>query len=241
MIYLYNFQCIKRLVTFCVNVCTRDCLLQSALLSRVALAILGLALLSGCASIQGDGSRSSADPVIDVERAQLEDNLPLIDISDLSGSGANALPVDTNRDRVRWGGTIAGIENREDGSTLVEIVSRPLRNRGRPIHNDTSSGRFYALIDRFLDPEIVVQGRDMTVEGELIGLAQGFVGDTPYIFPSITVDDYKYWQKNSANQRPRLSIHDQIYHQHPGFPHSWPHHHGHGPSYFGIGATIRLH
>ena len=39
---------------------------------------------------------------------------------------------------VRWGGVIAGVENRADGS-VVEVVSRPLSDDARPEENDATA------------------------------------------------------------------------------------------------------
>src|SRR5690625_901840 len=52
--------------------------------------------------------------------------------------------------RVRWGGTIAGIDNDAE-RTCLEVVGRVLQSSGRPLAQDNSAGRFLACIDDFLD------------------------------------------------------------------------------------------
>ncbi|MBX2886976.1 MAG: Slp family lipoprotein [Granulosicoccus sp.] len=96
---------------------------------------------------------------------------------------------------IRWGGTIARLENVADQITEVEVVSRPLRGNGRPLHNDQSEGRFIAVFERFLDPQIVTVGRDITVVGSLSGRKEGRVGDSSYVFPLVAVKEFTYWKK----------------------------------------------
>lgn len=95
---------------------------------------------------------------------------------------------------VRWGGSIASVMNQSDGSTLLEIVSRPLYSGGRPIHDDRSEGRFLAVLDGFLDPEIVTAGRDVTVLGKLAGRKPGKIGESDYVFPVVYIQDYRIWK-----------------------------------------------
>lgn len=95
---------------------------------------------------------------------------------------------------VRWGGTIASIENRED-ETWLEIVSRRLGRNGRPTQDDQSEGRFLVRMDQFLDPEIYSEGRLVTVHGELVGHQQGKIGDKPYTFPVIISKTLYLWEE----------------------------------------------
>lgn len=99
---------------------------------------------------------------------------------------------------VRWGGTIASINNTEDGKSVLEIVSRPLYSGGRPIHNDQSAGRFIAETSQFLDPEIVKVGRDMTLVGTVDGIREGKVGEANYRFPVVAIDTYRYWKQQTT-------------------------------------------
>ena len=99
---------------------------------------------------------------------------------------------------VRWGGTIAGISNLEDGKTAIELVSRPLHTGGRPIHNDTTEGRFIAETADFLDPEIIKVGRDLTLVGTVTGLREGKVGEAEYEFPVVAIDNYRYWKRRAS-------------------------------------------
>lgn len=151
--------------------------------------IAGSLLASACAISQpaptaGELTVSN----VTVVQAQQDERLAL-SAGNTSEPAAGALSV------VRWGGTITRVLNRADGVTVVEIVSRPLYSGGRPKHDDRSDGRFLAEVSEFLDPEIVVAGRDMTVVGTLAGRRTGTIGEAEYVFPVVTVQNYKYWKQ----------------------------------------------
>jgi outer membrane lipoprotein len=97
---------------------------------------------------------------------------------------------------VRWGGTIASLENQET-DTWIEVVSRPLRPWGRPRTSDTSQGRFLARVREFLDPAIYTSGRELTVSGTVDGLVTRSIGEFPYRFPVIDVSVHHLWEPDS--------------------------------------------
>ena len=138
---------------------------------RVAIAAAGLLVLAGCATPHPGGSVSS------------------IAVGDVRA----ATPATPQS--VRWGGTIASIANSEDGTTTLEIVSRPLSRNGRPVRNDSTDGRFFAEVNEVLDPSIVKTGRDITVTGLVGEVRDGTIGDSPYVFPVVDVNDYHYWNQ----------------------------------------------
>ena len=133
---------------------------------------------------------------------------------------------------VRWGGTIAGVTNLESGVTQLEVVSRPLRRNGRPLHNDKSDGRFLAEVNEFLDPEIVKTGRDITVTGTASGVREGSVGEAVYAFPLVKVESYHYWKVQPVQTQqhfPHWNQYDSFHHGHwhnsfwhDDFFHDWP-------------------
>jgi len=173
----------------------------------LALASIGLVAgwLSGCASAKP--LPSSPDSIVSAV-------LP-----------SDAQSSDTTGSLVRWGGTIASIENTADGLSVLEIVSRPLYGGGRPIHNDRSAGRFIAETADFLDPEIVKIGRDMTLVGTVSEVRDGKIGDADYRFPVVSIDTYRYWKP-----QPRLPAYRRHhlfgygpYSRHHSFWDDWPH------------------
>jgi len=78
---------------------------------------------------------------------------------------------------VRWGGTIAGVENGKT-ETTIEIVARDLDSSGRPRLTDHSPGRFLARAAGFLDPAVYSKGREVTVTGTHLLAAAGRTPNT---------------------------------------------------------------
>lgn len=95
--------------------------------------------------------------------------------------------------QVRWGGTIAGVENQPD-YTLVEVVARPLQDNGRPRDTDRTLGRFLARVPGFLDPVVYEPGRAFTVAGPVQGVTVRPVGDYPYRYPTVAAESYQLWE-----------------------------------------------
>ncbi|NND89347.1 MAG: hypothetical protein HKN42_00685 [Granulosicoccus sp.] len=190
-------------------------------MSLVVILSLGGALTSGCAISQpSPPAGEQLVSTVTVSQAQRDERLPIADEAgvDESGIDTSGLPF------VRWGGTIVGVSNLADGRTMLEIVSRPLYSGGRPIHDDRSDGRFMAELDQFLDPEIVKPGRDMTVVGHLNRRTRGQIGQSSYVFPVVSVQDYRYWKKRVPTP-PRHFPHWNTYPPHAfsdPFWYDWP-------------------
>lgn len=121
-----------------------------------------------------------------------DDDLASLDVGDVQ----RAVPAEPVT--VRWGGTITKVTNTDADTTELEVVSRPLDRGGRPRHVDVSEGRFLAVVQGFLDPEIVRAGRDVTVTGEVGELRDGRIGEAGYRFPVLRVDDYRYWKPRAT-------------------------------------------
>ncbi len=99
--------------------------------------------------------------------------------------------------RVRWGGTIAKVENQQN-DTLIEIVERPLDGEGRPTGGDRSSGRFIAEIPGFVDPAVYENGREITVVGSLADPVTRKIGEYVYRFPVVDVNHHYLWPLRPA-------------------------------------------
>jgi outer membrane lipoprotein len=115
--------------------------------------------------------------------------------------------------RVRWGGNIASVENRND-ETWVEIVASPLDGQGRPRYDDRSMGRFIARIPGFLDPEVYSWGRSVTVYGEVESSLVRPIGEYPYTYPLIRSLSYQLWQERYDHRyaRPGPRVHFGFHH-----------------------------
>lgn len=95
--------------------------------------------------------------------------------------------------RVRWGGTIASVTNKES-ETWIEIVERELRRSGQPLDSDASAGRFLARIPGFFDPAIYDRGRQITVVGVIEKPMVKTIGEFSYLFPVVAVDGHQLWE-----------------------------------------------
>ena len=94
--------------------------------------------------------------------------------------------------KVRWGGVILTTENRENAS-WVTIIAFPLNDRGEPQISDQSPGRFIAVVDEFLEPLVYKNDRSITVTGSFSNTETINIGDFPYAYPVIQVDNYYLW------------------------------------------------
>ena len=127
---------------------------------------------------------------------------------------------------VRWGGSIAGIENRTD-RTWIEIVRQPLYENGRPDSGGRSDGRFIASFDGFLDPVVYEVGRPLTVVGNIEAKLTRKIGEYDYLFPVVAVEGSFLWKKSlpapPAAYPPPWWYYDPWYHPWYYYPHR--HHH----------------
>ncbi|OJF68592.1 starvation-inducible protein [Alteromonas sp. V450] len=100
-------------------------------------------------------------------------------------------------EQARWGGVIVGVQNKQD-KTFIEVAHFPLNHYGKPIINGETIGRFKAQINGFIDPIVFEEGRAATFLGQVIQPTTGMVGEQPYMYPTISVDDYHMWRKKEV-------------------------------------------
>jgi outer membrane lipoprotein len=94
--------------------------------------------------------------------------------------------------RVRWGGTVLAVHNREL-ATEIEILSRPLGGDGEPQREKPGEGRFLALLPGFADPAELPRDRLLTVIGRLQRVQTRRVGEYPYPYPVVVVEGRHLW------------------------------------------------
>jgi len=125
--------------------------------------------------------------------------------------------------QVRWGGKILSIENRQNTSRLT-IVAFPLNSYGRPKKTDQSPGRFIAIIEQFLEPELYSKDREITVTGRLQKSEILKVGEFSYSHPVVQVDNHYLWavEKPTSPNYMHHWWHDSWYN--PYYPYPYPHH-----------------
>ncbi|MDH3452010.1 MAG: Slp family lipoprotein [Gammaproteobacteria bacterium] len=123
-------------------------------------------------------------------------------------------------ERVRWGGTIANVENDAE-QTRVYIVARELQSSGRPARSDFSTGRFVALLAGFHDPVILAPGRELTVVGVLHEAMRGTIGEFDYVYPVVNAETHRLWPK----REPSYNYYRPPYHPYyydPWYPYPYP-------------------
>lgn len=103
----------------------------------------------------------------------------------------SAAGADTGR-RVAWGGTVIRVENRSE-RTRLEMLAFPLGSDGVPDTGRSPTGRFMADYRGFLDPVDYAPGRRATLRGRITSSHSGKVGDAPYQYPVIEVEEVRLW------------------------------------------------
>ncbi|MGB5278452.1 MAG: Slp family lipoprotein [Gammaproteobacteria bacterium] len=130
--------------------------------------------------------------------------------------------------KVRWGGVILDTKNTQDSSSLT-VVAFPLSNKGEPQVSDQSTGRFIAIIDQFLEPTVFTAEREITVTGTLLKTQTRDVGEFPYEYPVVQVQNYYIWPVKvdpTYVNYPPYWWYDPWYPYYPlYYPHHYPHHH----------------
>ncbi|MCK9531932.1 MAG: Slp family lipoprotein [Gammaproteobacteria bacterium] len=132
-------------------------------------------------------------------------------------------PAETQGAQVRWGGVIAGVQNRAD-SSWVEVIARDLEDNGRPVEDAPSRGRFLARIEGFADPADYGQGKEITVRGVVSGSETRQIGDYSYRYPVVNVERVHVWAPRPVVAEPAYP-----YYYDPWYP--WPYYRPFGPWY----------
>jgi len=101
-----------------------------------------------------------------------------------------------------WGGTIGAVRNSPEG-TYIEIIESPLDGKGRPASMEKTRGRFLALIPRFAEPELYVEGKEITVAGTVRGMEKRPLGEILYAYP-VLLSEYDHLWK--AQEKPDVHV-----------------------------------
>lgn len=106
-----------------------------------------------------------------------------------------------------WGGDIVSVRNEVD-RTLVEILAYPLNSSGEIATGYSSTGRFLADREGYLEPREYMAGRRVTVEGPFLGFKDGQVDDAFYRYPVLEARALTLWPEASINQyrQPRVNV-----------------------------------
>jgi outer membrane lipoprotein len=148
---------------------------MKSLRQRASAFILILAVaMSGCAHVISSELRSKADTA-------------------LTFSEAFKNPDAYQGKIVVWGGEILETVNQKDGTTLVEVLQRPLIRGEEPEASEPSGGRFLVRVNQFLDPHIYGKNREITVAGEILGSRAKLLGEMQYRYPLLQSKELYLW------------------------------------------------
>jgi outer membrane lipoprotein len=93
---------------------------------------------------------------------------------------------------VVWGGRVVEVRNLADHSE-IEVLAYPLDGSQRPKAGDTGIGRFIATMPGYVESMDYPPGALMTVDGRISGSRAGKVGEAPYVFPLVKVNQSHVW------------------------------------------------
>ena len=134
-----------------------------------------LALFSGCASYPISKEYRQHAQIITLDQAKAD-------------------PTGTRGKIVIWGGRIINVVNNKDGSEIY-VVCLPMPSNEIPLADGPSPGRFIAASPGFLDPEMYPQGTLITVAGQLDGVATEQLGNVPYTYPVLDIQETHVWRR----------------------------------------------
>ena len=99
---------------------------------------------------------------------------------------------------VLWGGEIIQILPQENGTTLIEILDRPLGWRDKPGKAVEFRGKFLVLTKGPLDTPIYKRGKRITIAGEIQGEIHGSeirgLTDSTYRYPVVLSKEMHVWK-----------------------------------------------
>lgn len=93
---------------------------------------------------------------------------------------------------VIWGGRVISVSNLADHSE-IEVLDFPLDSSQRPRSKGKASGRFIAVLPGFVEPMDYPPGTPITVAGQVTDVRDGTVGNAPYRFPLVSVQQHHAW------------------------------------------------
>ena len=153
----------------------------------LAVLLVGIAVLNGCASQPGCVTPVGASGLTPASVGSL-------------GQGEGAV--------VTWGGVIADTRNLAT-ETEIETIGYRLDRCGKPTTSGQPVGRFIARQTGFLEPSDYRTGRRITVTGRIAGVRDGQVGEASYRFPLLDDAVVRLWPDEAADDQrgwtPRLT------------------------------------
>jgi outer membrane lipoprotein len=103
---------------------------------------------------------------------------------------------------VLWGGNIVRTIHQDEGTTLIEIVQRPLGMNEEPQDVYLPEGAFLVSVDKHLDPSLYHAGREVTVAGQILGKKTMLSGNIRHQYPLISSEQLYLWRDRNNRYLP---------------------------------------
>jgi len=92
-------------------------------------------------------------------------------------------------------------------ATRIEVLQLPLGDSERPVSQRTSSqGRFLAFEKTFLDPATLSDQPQVTIVGEVTGLATASLDETEYRYLTIAIKHMHVWDTQAQDQQQGFGV-----------------------------------
>lgn len=152
---------------------------------KIIIPILLLFLISGCATT------------------------PSFDSSGINRKLTPTQAVDTASDsigqRVIWGGMILSAINLAE-ATQLEVLAYPLNGSYRPDPDAKPLGRFLLQQAGYLETKEYGEGRHVSVQGRIVKIQQGQIGEKQYRYPVVESEQLFLWPKDFQETEPRFQF-----------------------------------
>lgn len=151
------------------------------LLSLFALSLFALPLLlavGGCTHVLSREALQSVDKGVDFAAVKTE-------------------PEAHQGQTLLLGGLIVEATSNREG-TRLEVVRYLLDRWGEPRRVDPRGGRFIAVTDQFLDPELYQPGFFVTLTGSVAGVESKDLHGVLYRYPVFKIGEIRLWWRESA-------------------------------------------
>jgi outer membrane lipoprotein len=117
---------------------------------------------------------------------------------------------------VIWGGEIIQSILQKNGTTLIEVLDRPLGWRGKPKKTVAFHGKFLVLVKEHADSDVYERGKKITVAGEILGEIQGdkieHLTEKAYRYPLMLEKQIHAWKRSYQYSTPYPpQVHDPFY------------------------------
>jgi outer membrane lipoprotein len=94
--------------------------------------------------------------------------------------------------QVVWGGEVLEVRNREQNSEIV-VLAYPLDSGQRPQRNESSAGRFIAIMPGYIERYDYPSHRYITFAGKLDGSRDDLIGEQHYSYALLKADTWHLW------------------------------------------------